>query len=95
MAPKAKGSAKAKVCVGKDNAQSKAQCKAKGNPLDTDNVKGHKGVAQERMKEMVKGVPQMPHNDWYFCQDQQRRPKEMEETMETQTVARAQLQENQ
>jgi hypothetical protein len=29
MAPKAKGSAKAKVVVGKDNAQSKAQCKVK------------------------------------------------------------------
>jgi len=62
MAPKAKCLAKAKVVVCKGNAHGKAQCKAKGEPLDTDSMKGHKGVEQERMNEMVKGVPQMPHN---------------------------------
>ena len=108
MAPKAKGLAKAKVVVGKDNAQSKAQCKAKAKsaPLDNDHgygnnlvkdhlhllkcLKGHKGVEQERMhkgqmntlKDMLNGVPQMPHTGHYSCDTLSEQTNKKDTTME-------------
>ena len=58
MAPKAKGLAKAKVVVGKDNAQSKAQCKskakAKGAPLDNDHGSGNQ-IVKDHLH-MLKGL---------------------------------------